>query len=153
MSSCRQTREWFPQVNASLSAQLLLEKRTNLSKYILIMSGHNFWRRHEYIVRYRKYTRGLLTMEQVGNPYCDLCHDPVGVSLVPPLAPLEDVPLQTTGHIVAECTAFNPIRERIFGIPFAMPIDKINKSDILRFMAAAKLRVLPMKEYELDMEQ
>ena len=57
----RQTREWFPTgVNAPLSAQLVMEKRTKLSKYIILMSGHNYMRRHSYIVRFTEYQRGRL---------------------------------------------------------------------------------------------
>ena len=89
-------------------------------------------------------------MEEVGNPYCDLCHVPVAVPLVPPLAPMEGVPLQTSGHLVAECGFFNSIREEIFGLPYAMPIEQIQKKDILRFMARAELTVLPYDRQERD---
>ena len=82
-------------------------------------------------------------MEEVGNPYCNLCHVPVEVPLVPPLAPMEGVPLQTSGHLVAECGYFNQLREEIFGIPFAMPIEQIKNKDLLVFLARTGLPLLP----------
>ena len=89
-------------------------------------------------------------MEEVGNPYCDLCHVPVAVPLVPPLAPMEGVPLQTSGHLVAECGFFNSIREEIFGLPYAMPIEQIKKKDILLFMVKTGLMILPTDREERD---
>ena len=86
-------------------------------------------------------------MEEVGNPYCDLCHAPSEVPLVPPLRPMEGVPLQTSGHLIAECGYFNTLREKIFGIPYAMPIHEVKKKDILRFFNEAKLKILP-KDHE-----
>ena len=51
---------------------------------------------------------------------------PVEAPLVPPLAPMEGVPLQTSGHLVAECGYFNALREEIFGMPYAIPIEQIH---------------------------
>ena len=149
--TCRQTREWFPVVNPKLSAQLLQEKRTNLAKYILVMTGHNHWRRHNYLIAYSQYQRRKIAVDEVGNPYCDFCHDPGIRPLVPPLRPLEGVPLQTSGHIVAECTKFNTVRQKVFGIPNAMPIEQIKKKDILRFFAEADLKILPHNYEEIDL--
>ena len=75
---------------------------------------------------------------------------PVEVPLVPPLAPMEGVPLQTSGHLVAECGYFNQLREEIFGIPFAMPIDQIKNKDLLIFLARTGLPLLPPDKEERD---
>ena len=148
--SCRQTREWFPTVIPRVSAQLLLERRVNLSKYILVLTGHNYWRRHNYIISYMEYVKGLIPAEQVGNPYCDLCHEPGEAPLVPPLAPLKGVPLQTSGHLVAECGYFNSIRQKIFGMPNAIPIEWIQKKDILRFFSEARFTILPLEWQHIE---
>ena len=113
------------------------------------MTGHNHFRRHNYIIAYREFVRGRIPIEEVGNPYCNLCHVPVEAPLVPPLRPMEGVPLQTSGHLFAECGYLNAIRERIFGIPNALAIETIKKTDILRFCAEAKLKILP-KDHELS---
>ena len=113
------------------------------------MSGHNFWRRHNYIVNFTKYQRGLIPAEEVGNPYCDRCHVPVEVPLVPPLTPMEGVPIQTTGHLFAECGFYNSVRERVFGIPNALHIENIKKKDIFKFIALAGLKLYPTADPEL----
>ena len=89
-------------------------------------------------------------MEEVGNPYCNLCHVPVEAPLVPPLRPMEGVPLQTSGHLLAECGFLNDLREKIFGIPYAMPIHEIKKKDILKFFAEANIKILPSDVEDKD---
>ena len=60
------------------------------------------------------------------------------------------MPIQTTGHLVAECGYLNVIREKIFGIPNAIPIEWIQKQHILRFFAEAKIKILPMDHEEIE---
>ena len=84
---CRQTKIWLPQIRPAISFELLKAGRRKLSGLVQIITGHNFLRRHEALVR------------ETGEAECRLC--------------LEDE--ETSFHIVAECPALAEPRLRVFG--------------------------------------
>merc|ERR1712110_916514 len=69
----RQTRRWLPSVDPWFSAKLLGEKREVLSEYILIITGHNFGRRHNSLVEVERVRRGAAAPESLVPPFCQLC--------------------------------------------------------------------------------
>ena len=50
LPTCRQTKSWFPEVNLGASKTLLTENRISYSRAIRWITGHNFLRRHRYVV-------------------------------------------------------------------------------------------------------
>ena len=52
--------------------------RNTGSSVILILTGHNFWRYHQYKITYKQAKQGLIPWDQVVSPVCDWCTDDVG---------------------------------------------------------------------------
>ena len=87
---CRQTKLWFPTINKNLSSQLFRLNRQQFSKYVQLITGHNFLKRHSFL------------LGESQDKECRLC--------------LEDE--ETSSHIIADCPALARIRFGIFGAPF-----------------------------------
>ena len=138
----RQTHHWFPTSRPGLSARLLMRSRRCLSKYILIMSGHNFWNRHEYKVTFTRFQKGHIPWEKVVSPICNYCQD--DTAIWPTYKEGEDGrPIQTTEHIFSECEYFATQRAKAFGSYFGKPLNEIKYKNILKFIELAKLDVIP----------
>jgi ribonuclease HI len=81
-TDCRQTKQWFPSINKTLSRQIIKLDRENLSAMVQLITGHNFLKRHSSLVN------------KTTDKECRFC--------------LEDE--ETTFHVMAECPAFARIR-------------------------------------------
>jgi len=90
LQSCRQTKQWLPELDPGLSKQIMRMNRKELSIAVQVITGHNFLRRHSALV-------ARDPDEELKD--CRLC--------------LEDE--ETTHHIVAECPALALTRRQIFG--------------------------------------
>ena len=129
----------------------MMEDRRRLSQYILILTGHNFWRRHTHLVETEKARKGLIPWEEVTPPYCDRCLEvmPTGNS-----ADLDDF-LQTSWHFYASCEALAPLRLEMFGEAYYKPLEEIDRKVILEFARRGSLHILPENNDEvmnIDME-
>ena len=86
----RQTKIWFPKPNSKKSSVLLRLDRSNLSRLVQFLTGHNKLKRHKNI------------QDGVTNPYsCRLCE--------------EDE--ESSYHVIAECPAMQTIRSGVFKLP------------------------------------
>ena len=143
--TCRQTKMWFPHARPGLSEQLMMEDRRRLSQYILIMTGHNFWRRQNFLVDSQKARRGQMPVAQVVPPYCNLCM--TEMPLVQSAS--NDDFLQTTWHLYASCEALATLRQDVFGEAYYKPLEEIKKSQILEFARMANLSIFPPDNSEV----
>ena len=143
--SCRQTRMWFPEVRPRMSAALMCDNREVLSMHILVISGHNFWRRQNFLVDSERVRRGKLKEDQLVPPFCDLC-----LHTMPQVgdASYDDF-LQTTHHLFSECEALVTQRREVLGDAFNVDLSKVKKQNILKFVRAANLSIFPEKHEEL----
>ena len=129
-----------------MSAMFMTENRMELSKMILIITGHNFWRRHNFLVDVEKWKRGAITKEELVPPFCDLC-----LTVMPDAFSTDcDEYLQTTQHLFSTCEALASARLRIFGKAFEVDLSTIEYRDIMNFIREANLDVLPRKEAEAE---
>ena len=87
---CRQTKQWLPTINRSVSYEILGLQRRTLSWVVQLITGHNHMRRHEAIVN------------DEGERECRLC--------------LEEE--ESSFHIMAECPALARPRHQVFGQAF-----------------------------------
>ena len=145
--TCRQTRLWLPSINPRLSAQLMTENRRELSQYILILSGHGFWRRHNYLVDRERLRRGEIQEEELVPPYCDLCLEEMPDPRV--VGAEFDEYLQTPFHLFTQCEALALVRLRVFGQAYGIRLDEIKKANILTFVREAGLSVFPKDNSEV----
>ena len=122
-----------------------MEDRRRLSQYILILSGHNFWRRHNFLVDSRKAREGRLPVAMVVPPYCNLCMSEVPLCN----SASNDDFLQTTWHLFASCEALATLRQEVFGEAYYKPLEEIKKSQILEFVRMAELNIFPPDEPEV----
>ena len=92
--TCWQTRAWLPSINKDISARAMMLKRRPLSRLILVLTGHNFWRYHKFKISEKQARQGLIPWDQVVSPVCDWCTEDVGgIDLSNPWA--DGRPLQT----------------------------------------------------------
>jgi ribonuclease HI len=93
---CRQTKQWFPDLDLARSDQVIKLNRKLFSNVVQLITGHNFLKRHEAL------------MDPSKDPECRLC--------------MEDE--ETSFHVVAECPALAAVRYRTFGaIHLDAPLD------------------------------
>ena len=85
-SECRQTKQWFPVTNNSLSKKLMRTSRHQLGQIVQLVTGHNFLRYHQNLIN------------NDINPLCRMCCE-------------ED---ETSYHIVCKCPAFWKLRSDVF---------------------------------------
>ena len=86
----RQTKIWFPTMNAKKSSQLLKMKRQDHSRLVQFLTGHNKLKRHKNI------------QNNVTDMYsCRLCYENEESSL----------------HVIAECPAMEIYRMGAFQLP------------------------------------
>ena len=74
-TTCWQTRSWLPSIRKELSTRALLLQRRDLSQLIILITGHTFWRYHEYKITYNQAKKGEIPWEQVVSPVCDWCQN------------------------------------------------------------------------------
>ncbi len=86
---CRQTKQWFPTIQKQLSHQVLYTDRRQYSRYVQLITGHNFLKRHSALV------------DNSDEAECRLCW--------------EDE--ETSFHLIAECPAIAWARLKVFGAP------------------------------------
>ena len=142
----RQTRLWFPECRPDFSARIMLRDRLCLSKYILLMTGHNFWNRHEWLVTRQRYRKGHIPWEQVVSPICDYCQ--TWTTIDPDYKEGEDGrPTQTTEHIFSDCEGFASLRNEIFGEYCGTMLHEIPINKILKFIEAAGFKDLIPKDH------
>ena len=85
---CRQTRQWFPEVNLQASRTIAKMDRRELSTVVQVITGHNFMNRHSFL------------LGDTDEEECRLC--------------LEDE--ESTFHVIAECPALWATRQQVFGV-------------------------------------
>ena len=146
---CWQTKFWFQTVKPQFSAQALLLKRRPLSKLIMILTGHTFWKYHEYKISLGLLKQGKITLGEVVSPVCNWCqtftadYDP-------------DLPdgrhLQTAIHVITECDRYAADRLAVFGT-LEPQISLLTPSKILRFIHDANIEVYPNEHAELAENQ
>ncbi|CAB4040267.1 Retrovirus-related Pol poly from type-1 retrotransposable element R1 [Paramuricea clavata] len=113
LTTCRQTKQWFPKIDKAKSKSLLDLGRREISACTQLITGHNFMRRHEAIVA--QYD----TQEFSEYAECRLC--------------MEDE--ETSFHIVAECPALQHIRTECFNTLFLPePVGDWTVAKLLRFL-------------------
>ena len=88
LTTCRQTKLWFPSLDLSKSKQLMKLSRPSLSILVQAITGHNSLAYHE-----SKLNPGF-------DPACDLC---------------DSGERQTTEHLTTQCDAFWYQRSELFG--------------------------------------
>ena len=142
----RQTREWFPELRPDVSAWALTLERKELSKLILIFTGHNFWKRHDWLVNRELLHRGRISEDQLEPPYCNIC-------LTPPIPrtwsrDMEEY-LQTSHHIFSTCEGLAPYRKEVLGWWSDVPLHEIKRKNILKFVEVAGIQVFPEAHEEV----
>ena len=108
---CRQTKLWFPTIDKRRSFQILQQGRKAISWMVQLITGHNFMKRHESLVK-----------DDTDNE-CRLC--------------LEDE--ETSLHIAAECPALAAVRQQIFGTPFHSTPLRWSAREIVSFVRGASI--------------
>merc|ERR1712110_89796 len=149
--TCRQTRMWFPQIRPDMSAWLLTSGRRALNELILIITGHNFWNRHNWLVDKERLRRREIEEEQLAPPYCDLClsdRPRVYTQMGLEAQGLGEY-LQTTWHLFAECEALATTRFEVLGQCFGTQLATVKRRKILRYIRQAKLSVFPSDQEEV----
>ena len=86
-NAARQTKIWFPEPDSKKSQELLKRSRSNLSRLVQFLTGHNMLKRH------RNIQKGIDDPES-----CRLC--------------LEEE--ESSFHVIAECNAMQSYRTEIF---------------------------------------
>ena len=125
---------------------MLLQRRP-LSQLIIVMTGHTFWRYHEYKITYHQAKRGLITWDQVVSPVCDWCTDVVGdIDLEHPWD--DGRPLQTAIHLFTSCERYAGVRLEVFG-EYWPTLSSITVSQLLKFLTQADVPVYPPDHEEL----
>jgi len=94
---CRQTKQWFPTIDATASASLLGQNRAVLSRMVQLLTGHSFLRDHQ------------AKMVKSTELECRLCLE-------------ED---ETSFHIIALCPALAKQRLHSLGTLFLEPPPKM----------------------------
>ena len=89
-TDCRQTKQWFPEVDSKKAFQIINMDRPQFSRMCQLITGHNYMRRHEGLVNH-------LEGEQL---LCRLCGE-------------EE---ETSYHIIGECDALATQRLANFGL-------------------------------------
>ena len=85
-TECRQTKQWFPVTNSSLSKKLMRTSRHQLGQIVQLVTGHNFLRYHQNLIN------------NDINPLCRMCCEAD----------------ETSYHIVCKCPAFWKLRADVF---------------------------------------
>ena len=99
---------------------------------------------HQNIIDNMKAELGLIEEHEIQSAKCDLCFVEGQEE--------EDRPVQTSMHIFGECEKFADLRLAHFGDPFPeIPFDFTPKQ-ILNFIWAAGLEILPMVKLEEEEE-
>ena len=120
---CRQTKQWFPSRRPAFSFKIMRCPRILFSKVIQVITGHNFWRYHEYLV-HQKDDPDL-------TPECDKCH--------------QTGSRQSTFHIFAKCPAFMLERHEVFERPFLVDLEDITLDQLKRFLSEINMEVFPFE--------
>ena len=112
----------------------------------MIITGHTFWRYHEWKITKSEAKLGKLPWDEVVNPVCDWCQDD--------MSPYDEEnpdgrKLQTALHVILECDKFAAIRLDLFGTLYPMPWD-LNPADILNFLHTSNIEVFPGEHEELQ---
>ena len=145
--TCWQTRAWLPSINKELSTWALLLKRRPLSQLIIVITGHTFWRYHEYKITHHQAKQGLITWDQVVSPVCDWCTDIVDeIDLDNPWD--DGRPLQTAIHLFTTCERYANVRLQVFGT-YWPTLPSITVSKLLQFLDQADVSVYPADHEEL----
>ena len=105
----------------------------------------NLRNRHNWLVDRERVRQGDLKPEELVPPYCDACLDEIPQQWDPNMEQFT----QTTYHLFAECEAVATARLQTFGQAFGMPLHKIKRKDILKFIHKAKAKVLPTDNSEV----
>ena len=113
--------------------------RRILSKFVLILTGHNFWNRHNWVVDKGRLEREEITPEEVSSPVCNLCWVETEV---PPDSP-DAGPHQTTEHLFSDCTRLAVVRNAVLKQHYGVSLHEVEGKDILKFIDHADLEVFP----------
>jgi hypothetical protein len=136
---------WFPHHRPRLSAQLLLEGRHRLSEYLLVFTGHNFWRYHNNLVEKELARRGRIPWSEVTPPYCNYC-----LKVMPTTNSAEyDDFYQTTWHFFSSCEVFAALRLEMFGEAYYKPLNEIDRKSVLEFLRRANIDIFPKDNSEV----
>ena len=113
---CRQTKHFFPQIDRNFSKALCRGGRLQFSAVVQLVTGHNFWPRHNSIVR----NNGVVVPDEATCRYCGNDEE-------------------SSYHVLAVCPQFQALRRDIFEsheleIPFKMSAMKL-----IQFLKGANL--------------
>ena len=85
-TDCRQTKQWFPVTNNTVSKKLMRTTRHQLGHIVQLVTGHNFLRYHQNVIN------------NDIDPLCRMCCEAD----------------ETSFHLVCECPAFWKLRAEVF---------------------------------------
>jgi hypothetical protein len=111
---CRQTKIWFPAPNPSISATLVRMDRIEFSKIVQSLTGHNFFRRHMYII------------DPDVEAKCRFCQE-------------DD---ESSWHLIAACPALAYERIQSFGTPSLDSPPQWSPYQLSRFLQGPHMRLL-----------
>ena len=115
---CRQTKHFFPHINKKLAINLTKCRRNVFSSVVHLVTGHNFMARQESIVEY-----GEVIQVAAACPHCN-----------------NEDEEESSFHILAECEAFGPLRQSIWGTEtLELPFDNLKNMQLVDFMRRAQL--------------
>ena len=125
----RQTKIWFPKPDPKKSFKLLKLYRTNLSRFVQFLTGHNKLKRHKNI------------QNGVNDPHsCRLC--------------LEEE--ESSFHVIAECPATQTLRTRVFELPIPKCLPNPpdwTVSQLVRFLKESSVGdMLDQDRFEINLE-
>jgi len=123
---CRQTKHFFPEgPRPEFSYAMLSTPRPMWGLLVQIITGHNYMKRQQWIIDTNNKT-------QAEDPTCTLCQDGE----------------MSSQHILGECGALIPLRQKFFNASFLLPpFDHLKKRELVGF-----LREAPVDELKFFLE-
>ena len=106
----------------------------------MMITGHDFLKRHNWLVNRQKYLRGRILLENVGSPVCDLCQENTEDY---PLDGRDPRPVQTIEHLFSDCEALALLRLRVFGTLYNVDTTTTKLQKAMDFLFMAGIELLP----------
>ena len=121
--TCRQSKDFFPEVDISRSFDIIGLSRKQWARVIGLFTGHNGMGRHVF-----------------------LCSDPNDLESTPPTCPKCEEDDETSKHIMGYCPALHMLRRELFKESFIdPPFDDLRISKVLTFMTRSQIPALQWK--------
>ena len=115
LSTCRQTKHFFPNLSAKKSFLAVTHNRRVFSAVVQFYTGHNFLNRHESIVQ--------VGFPQMPDSWCRLCGDGE----------------ESTHHLLAECEPLGALRFDIWGEVDLFPPFHLSSKSIIDFLRRGEI--------------